>query len=127
LVTVEQTNEVIDWPAGNAALLKLAPLVVVDTNVASVGVLLPPLDAAARPAQKLTEGQLSEYKVPSDVGKGSMVNEWPPFDVEMYAGWLSYVAPAAQFSASAQASVVVKSTPVGTGKTLQLRAPSRET
>jgi hypothetical protein len=75
LETVEQTKEVMDWPAGNAALLKLAPFVVVDKNVASVGVLFPPPDAAARPAQKLTEGQSSEYRVPSDVGKGSTVKE----------------------------------------------------
>jgi hypothetical protein len=42
----------------------------------------------------------------------------------MYAGSLLYVAPAAQFCASAQVNAVVKSTPVGTGKTLQLSAPS---
>jgi hypothetical protein len=50
-------------------------LVVVDTNVASIGVLFPPAEAPARPAQKFTDGQSSEYRVPSDAGKGSMENE----------------------------------------------------
>jgi hypothetical protein len=61
--------------------------VVVDTNVASTGALLPFAESAARPAQKFKDGQSSAYRVPSDDGKGSTVNEWPPFDVETYAGW----------------------------------------
>jgi hypothetical protein len=75
LEIVGHASEVIDWPSGNGVLLKLAPLVVVDTNVASIGVLFPPAEAPARPAQKFTDGQSSEYRVPSDAGKGSMVNE----------------------------------------------------
>jgi hypothetical protein len=57
---VGHASESIDWAAGRRVSVKFAPLLAVDKNVASMGVLLASAEVAARPAQKPSDGQSSE-------------------------------------------------------------------
>jgi hypothetical protein len=76
----------MESPEGRDESLKVNPSSVVERKVASIGVELASVAVPARPAQNPVEGQLSEYRVPSAEGRGSIVNEWPPSTVEMKTG-----------------------------------------
>jgi hypothetical protein len=80
----------IESPGRIGSVWKVEPPSSVTTKVAFIGVAVvrPWLTAAAgTPAHTPVDRQDSAYRVPALVGRGSIVNEWPPLWVTASTGW----------------------------------------